>query len=373
MKIYHAISADSHVNEPPDMFTRFFPEALRDRAPRLIELDNGGQAWSLEGLKSPIPFASTAVNYRAQKRFDRANYKKKFEEYRDGMQRGVRYEDILPGSWDPKARLIEQDEDSVDAEVMYNSPQIWAGVKGMSDPKLQLACFRAYNDWMAEFCSHDPSRLIGVGLIPVTGIEDAISELHRCVEELKLPTVALESFPSGDFRQISSEDDRFWQAAVDLDIPVSVHLSIKMPPDVGVAFFRGKGTEVRKVIAEGHFARVLEKMILTGVFDRFPSLQFVGAEVNGGWVPHYLETFDRTFKARGRDAGCNLRLLPSEYFARNVYITFIIDPLAVDNRYAIGVDRMMWNSDFPHSVSNWPIDVELAEVQLFGSNVPDDE
>ena len=98
MKQYRAISADSHVNEPPDMFRRYFPESLRDRAPHLVELDNGGQAWAMEDVALPIPFSTTAVNYRAQKRFDRQNYKEKFLELRDGVKRGVRYEDILPGS-----------------------------------------------------------------------------------------------------------------------------------------------------------------------------------------------------------------------------------------------------------------------------------
>ncbi len=373
MKKLKAISADSHVNEPPDIFKKFFPAKLQDRAPKIVDLDNGGQAWQIEGTDFPIPFSPSAVNYRSQKRFDRSNYKEKFLETKDGVKRGVRYEDIMPGSWDPTARLEEQDEDHVDGEVLYNSPQIWGAVKEMDDPELQLACFKAYNNWMAEFCAHDPERLIGVGLVPVTGVDDAIAEMQRCVDELKLPTVAIESYPSGDYLNPSKEDDKFWAAARELDIPVSLHLSISVPASAARSLEKGDLNKIRKATASGHYAKVFEKLVLTGVFDRFPELIFVGAEVNGAWVPHYLETFDRNFIKHADDLPVRPQLRPSDYFARNAYITFIIDQVAVNNRHLIGVDRMMWNSDFPHSVSNWPIDVELAEAQMKVADVPTDE
>ncbi len=369
---YKAISADSHVNEHPELFIRHFPAELRDRAPRLIDLDNGGQGWQIEGTSEPVLFSGSAVHHRASKRFDRANYKNRFAEYKDGVTKGVRYEDILPGSWDPVARLKEQDEDKVDAEFLYSSPQVWGAVKAMEDRKLKLACFRAYNDWMAEFCAHNPQRLLGVGLIPVTGIDDALAEFDRCINELKLPTVALESYPSGSYTDPSPEDDRFWSLAVEMDVPVGLHFSIKIPADV-TANVRKGGDDVRKAIAGGLFQVVLQKMILDGVFDRHPRLQFVGAEVNCGWIPYYFQKFDQTYKANWRQLDNRLDLLPSEYFKRNVYVTFIIDQVGVNSRYSIGVDRLMWSCDFPHSVSNWPIDVELAHDQLKIGKVPQDE
>ena len=372
--IYRAISADSHVNEPPDLFVKRVPEKLRDRAPKIIELDNGGQAWAMEGLPDPISFALTAVNVRAQSRFDRANYKAKFMEARDGIQKGVRYEDILPGSWDPVARLKEQDEDNCDAEVMYASPQVWGGVKAMADKELQLACFRAYNDWMAEYCSHSPLRLIGVGLVPTTGIDDAIAEMKRCLIDLNLPTVALESYPSGSYLGPTPEDDRFWAVAEEIGKPISLHFSIKVPANATQAFAKG-GDEIRRAVAGGTFQTVMQKLILDGTFDRHPTIKFIGAEVNCGWLPHYFDRFDATYKRNWRTLPKRLDMLPSEYFARNIWVTYIIDQIGVNNRYAVpgGVDRLMWSSDFPHSVSSWPIDVELAEAQLINAEVPEDE
>ncbi len=369
---YKAISADSHVNEHPELFVKRVPAKFRDRAPKLIDLDNGGQAWSIEDAPDPISFSGTAVNHRSSKRFDRANFKARFQEFKDGISQGVRYEDILPGSWDPAARLKEQDEDNVDAEVLYSSPQVWGGVKAMKDKELTLACFRAYNDWMAEFCSHSPHRLLGAGLIPTTGIKDAVDELRRCLIDLDLPTVALESYPSGSYTDPTPDDDLFWATAEEIGKPIGLHFSIKVPQNAVTAFAKG-GDDVRRAIASGHFGVVLQNLILDGVFDRHPTVKFVGAEVNCGWLPHYFDRFDASYKRNWRSLDQRLELLPSEYFARNVYVTYIIDQVGVNNRYMTGVDRLMWSSDFPHSVSNWPIDVELAHAQLEAAGVPDDE
>lgn len=358
-----AVSSDSHVNEPPDLFIPRMPKALRERAPRVIDTENGGQAWVIEDVKDPMALGLTAVNFRAQKRFDRSNYKQKFLEYRDGVRRGVRFEDILAGSFDPKARLHEQDEDHVQAEVLYASPTVWAGVKATRDPALRLACFRAYNDWMAEFTAVSPDRLVGVGLIPNTGIDDAVAELKRCIVDLKLRTVALESYPSGSYAGPSPADDRFWALADELGAPVSLHATFTFPANSSELFAKGD-PRLGQMMTQGSYEKVLEALILDGLFDRFPRLKFIGAEVNGAWVPYYLEHFDRSYRKNRDVLGVNLKLLPSDYFHRNSAITFIIDETAIDARHVIGVENMMWCSDFPHSISNWPIDVEIALEQM---------
>jgi predicted TIM-barrel fold metal-dependent hydrolase len=357
-----AVSADSHVNEPPDLFVTRVPARHRERAPHCIELDNGGQAWVIEDVPEPMPLGLTAVNYRAQKRFDRANFKDKFLEYRDGVQRGVRFDDILAGSFDPQARLDEQDEDHVQAEVLYASPTVWAGVKATNDEQLRLACFRAYNDWMAEFTAVSPDRLVGVGLIPNTGVDDAVAELRRCVD-LGLRSVAIESYPNGSMSRSDAADDRFWALAEEIGNPVALHATFTFPPNSVQLFSKGDA-RLREESVKGSYEVVLERLVLNGLFDRFPALRFVGAEVNCGWLPFYLEQFDRSYRRYSRQLGLRLELLPSEYFRRNSLITFIVDQVGVDSRHMIGVDNLMWSSDFPHSVSNWPIDVEIARSQM---------
>jgi len=239
---------------------------------------------------------------------------------------------------------------------------VWAGVKATRDAELRLNCFQAYNDWMAEFQAVDLYRLVGVGLVPTTGIDDAVAELRRC-RDLGLRTVALESYPSGSWTDASPEDDRFWRAAEEMGMPISLHATFTFPPNSTQLFAQGDAS-LTALAARGSYERVLERLIVTGVFDRFPTLRFVGAEVNCGWLPYYLEQFDRSYRRHGRELGLRLELLPSEYFRRNSLITFIVDPLGVQARHLIGVDNLMWCSDFPHSVSNWPIDVEIAHAQM---------
>ncbi len=370
--IYKAISADSHVNEPPRMFLDRVPAKLKDRAPRMIDLPNGGEAWQIEDVEDPVPFGGTAVHHRATKRFDRASYKARFGELKDGLQKGVRFSDILPGSYDAKERIKEMTEDKLDGEFYYNNPGVWGAIKAGRDRELVLACFRAYNDWMAEFCSHDPTRMFSVGIIPTTGIDDAIAELKRCLIDLNLRGAAIESYPNGSLSDPSPEDDRFWAVAEEIGKPISLHASIRIPGNA-TKFFVKANDELRKMIVGGSFTVVTKKLILSGLFDRFPGLKYVGAEVQSGWVPYYIEKFDANYKKHGKEAGIHLEMLPSEYFMRNIYTTFLIDQVAVNNRYAIGVDRMMWMCDFPHSVSNWPIDVELAHAQLKAGGVPPGE
>jgi len=156
---FGVISGDSHVNEPPDLWTSRLPAGLRERAPHVIETRSGASAWVVEDTERPMPMGLNSVHYWWQKgKYDRSNYRDKYAEIRI---RGVKYDDILSGSWDPKARLVELDEDHVDAEVLYNGAGIWPAIKNIHDRELNLSCFRAYNDWISEFESEDPERLVG--------------------------------------------------------------------------------------------------------------------------------------------------------------------------------------------------------------------
>src|SRR5258708_564228 len=132
--VQYVVSADSHINEHPTLWEDRLPKKFKEQGPRTIELDNGGQGWWLEGvMDEPVNFGLTAVVFRASKRYDRAQFRKRFEEYKDGYRQGVRYEDILPGSFDPAARIKEIDEDKVDAEILYQSPMIWPAIKASPD------------------------------------------------------------------------------------------------------------------------------------------------------------------------------------------------------------------------------------------------
>jgi len=365
---YRAISADGHINEAPTLFTDRLPAKFKDRGPRVIETPNTkGHAWIMEGQSRPSVMGFSSMYSRASKRFDRASLVDSFKQIRD---RGVRYEDVFPGSYDPAARVDEILEDETDAEVIFNGVQtVWNGIKLCPDPELSLACYRVYNDWIAEFQAYAPERFICNGTLPTTGIDDELSELSRCVD-MGLRTVQLEAYPSGSFSEPSAEDDRFWAAAVELDMPINVHTQFFFPAgDLG-SKLSAEGVPEQKTraqklgvdIAAASFPTILTNIITTGVFELFPALKFIGTEVHTGWVPYYLERFDESVRRNRRD--WNLPLLPSEYFRRNVSVVYVVDESGAANRYDIGVANIMWGPDFPHSSSAWPMDYQLGHEIL---------
>jgi predicted TIM-barrel fold metal-dependent hydrolase len=361
---YKAISADGHVNEPPDLWVKNLPERFRDRGPHVIETPRTkGHAWIMEGQTRPSVMGFSSMYFRSSQRFDRASLVEGFKQIKD---RGVRYEDLFPGSYDPAARVGEILEDQIDAEVIFNGVgTVWNGIKLCPDKELALACFRVYNDWIAEFQAHAPERFVCNGTLPTTGLQDALDELHRCAE-MGLRTVQLESYPSGSFTEPSPEDDRFWAAAVELGMPINVHTQFFFPAgDLGSKIsaegVADRGVRAKKLgldVQAGSFPVILWRMTQTGVFERFPELKFVGSEVQTGWVPYYLERFDDSVQRNRREWG--LPMLPSEYFRQNVSVVYIVDEVGARDRYDIGVANIMWGPDFPHSSSAWPVDYELG-------------
>ncbi len=365
---YKSISADGHVNEPPDLWVKNLPPKFRDRGPRIIEtVKTKGHAWIMEGQTRPAPMGFSSMYSRGAKRFDRASLIDSFKQIRN---RGVRYEDLFPCSYDAKERIKEIIEDETDAEVIYNGVQtVWNGIKLCPDKELSLACYKVYNDWMVEFQQTDPTRFICNATLPTTGLEDCMEELRRVVD-MGLRTVQLEAYPSGSFTDPSPEDDKFWAMCVEMDIPVNLHTQFFFPAgDLATKVSTvavNEGAEKAKArgldVAAGAFTTVLSRMMSSGVFERFPGLKFIGSEVHTGWVPYYISKFDESVLRNRRE--WKLPLLPSEYFARNVWVVYIVDEMGAQNRYDIGVDRIMWGPDFPHSSSNFPLDYRLGREVL---------
>ncbi len=182
---YHCISADSHLEIRPDRYAKRVPEKFRDRAPKVITLEDGTLAVLQEGqpLERLISNISCGLPYEERRPFDPLP--------------GENYESS-PGTGSPEQRLREQDQDGVDAEVLFPGnvgPGFWRGIRNDDAYK---SVVRAYNDWLAEeYCSFSPERLIGVGVIPITNIGDAVAELQHC-KRIGLKAVAIDNFPAGN-------------------------------------------------------------------------------------------------------------------------------------------------------------------------------
>ena len=359
---YRYISADSHNEVPPDKWTHWVPSQFRDRAPRRIKLKDGRDAIVSEGR--PIVYGGTGL------------YGGGPAEIFDPTR--LDYENT-PGTGMPERRLKEQDRDGIDAEIIF---ALHARNTSIKDKDAYIAILSAYNDFMAqEFCAAAPDRLFFVGLLPNIGADEDIAEMERCAK-MGIKSVVLCNFPSGQSFP-SKEDDRFWAAAVDMGMPICIHTGL--PGRVGgrtTTLFKypqmPEGEDrppidyLERIARHGiHHCGALEatQLILSGVFDRFPSLQIYWAENNIGWIPYFYEQMDNAYEVNRywaeRLLGMPpLKQRPSEYLRQHALWGFWDDPVGIELRHKVGVDRILWSNDFPHVVTRWPNSMQLIDEQL---------
>ena len=345
---YRLISADSHINEPPNLYIDHVPAKYKERAPRMEHLPQG-DAWIIEGVPDPIHFGMNAVAGLPPEQ----------------ASAWVRWEDIRRGGYDPAARLLEQDQDGVDAEILYPTPRLSGGITfNRSDPAFQIALIRAYNDWLSEYCAYAPDRLIGIAQIPTVGIDAAIAELERAAKLPAMRGVVIAAYPNGGY-DITAEDDAFWARCQELGWPISLHVGFQTET---------LGMHKTKLPGDVRFYDVPNRIIqfiAEGVFERFPRLALELVEVDCGWIPYFREQLDDRYKRIHHYANLHLEKLPSEYFASNIYYTYITDHYGVKNRHEIGVDKILWSSDYPHIGADWPNSWKTIEQDFAG--VPEDE
>jgi predicted TIM-barrel fold metal-dependent hydrolase len=357
----HVYDGDQHVHEPPDFWYERLPGAYRDRAPRLVEGADGKAYYrSADGTASAVTDMRTAVGGISELDWTTGSYA---------------YADIRPSSFDPKARLEDMDLDYVYAAIIHPN-RFDFNLFDDADVDFQNLCVRIYNDWMSEFCSVDPDRLLGVAQIPRTGVDHAIAELRRVRELPGIRGIVCSWWPSGDDWPTPA-DDSFWYEAEALDMPIIIHRAIGSTR-MGTPFAT-KGGKYREALTLGHlqlerlgssYVPALSYMIIGGVLERCPKLRLVGTDTGCGWVPFFLEQSDDNFLRHRFYSETNLSMLPSDYYRRQCWNTFQVDRFAIENRAGIE-DRFIWSSDFPHAGADWPNSVKNIERNLMG--VPREE
>ena len=364
---YNVISADSHLEVDSQHWIHRVPEKYRDRAPRLIRMSTGGDAWVIEG----VPAREVPSDLYGGKGRD------KWRPW------GQTYESTM-GTGPPEQRVKEQDRDGIDAEVMYpcmvGGPNLWRNVK---DDEPYKAIVRGYNDWLAEeYCAHNPDRLLGLGVIPMTNIDDAVAELQH-VKELGLKAALLGAFPSNKGYP-TSEDDRFWAAALDLELPVTIHVELNRlgersgpllpaPKPISKAVMLDVQVDFPGQVSRFHRVAGVNavQMLLSGLFDRFPNLKVYMAETHAGWIPFFYWMADLRYKrhhwwAEELMGYQPLKQKPSDYMREHIYWGIIDDPIGVEMRHHVGTNRLMWSTDFPHQESDWPDSDEVIENMFKG-------
>jgi predicted TIM-barrel fold metal-dependent hydrolase len=260
------------------------------------------------------------------------------------------------GGQDPAARLQEMGVDGVFAEVLY--PSLGLKLFGIDDAALQETTCRMYNQWLIDFCKLDPSKLMGIGLIPAYDIDKAVQELEFCYAG-GLKGLMVWQSPHPDLPFTSNHYDRLWGRAQELRMPLSVHIltgfnySREMLEDVDKqdALTSVRGSVNLKLLAVVDTAY---EFIFGGVFERFPNLKLVLVENEVGWFPFVLDQWDYYYHRTGKVKQMPIPHPPSHYVDRNVYITFFRDPMTPHLLDWWGTDNCMWSNDYPHGNSTWP-------------------
>lgn len=363
---YRVISSDSHLDIAPERWTPYVPERWRDRAPRRARLPNGNDGLLLEGRSPHTPGAQLTGTGR------------RYDLHDVGP---ITYDG--PGTGSAEQRCREQDTDGVDAEVMYTHPiypRFWRGIR---DDEPYKAMFYAYNEWLGtEYCAYAPDRLIAMGVLPDTAVDDAIAELEHCAR-VGLKGVCLYKFPNGK-NYPTPEDDRFWEAALAMRMPITTHTNggtTRFSRDEPV-FPEGRGGPAGRdpisILCRfcGDTATMTVQLALAGVFDRFPALRIYHAETQAGWLPFALFQIDDNYARERYKMERNLRIpqlprMPSDYIRQHALWGFMNDPYGVKVRHEIGLDKLMWGNDFAHAQGDWPESQEIIDEMMVG--VPEAE
>jgi len=342
------LSSDSHVFEPADLWTTRIDAAFRHRAPRIVRIEGADEiVIEADQVLSGIGLISNAGA--------------RFEAPETISGRG-RLEDVHRGGWDPEQHLADMRLDGVAGEVLYPSQGLF--YFRIADPALMSAIFRAYNDWLAEFCRTDPARLKGIAMVNLDDVGDGIKELERAAR-LGLAGAMITEYPLEDRRYDRPEYEPFWSAAEGLGMPLSLHTATRRQGKIrgaGAKTLRDASSRATKAF---YPALSMCDMIFSGVFERHPRLTLAIVEFELAWAPHLLDTMDYTYRERHEEAIHRFKngMRPSDFFHANVVLSFQEDAIGIRLRDVIGVDNMMWGSDYPHSESTFPQSRKiLAEI-----------
>jgi predicted TIM-barrel fold metal-dependent hydrolase len=349
---YNCVDADGHILEPLDLWQKYMDPAFRDRAPRIIMGNNGKEQLIVDEHR--VGDGNLGIGRIGAV----------------GARQGVveadtmAYKDGKPGGFDPHARIPDMDADGIDAAFLYPSLGLFSGA--IHDPELAAATCRAYNRWLADYCSPYPDRLFGVAMLPMQDVDQAIKEMTFARKELGMRGGFLRPNPYNDRLIHDPVYEPFWSAAEDLDFSIGFHEGASAGmPQVGIDRFATRGA--RHIITHTmEMMLACLSMIWGGVCERHPKLRVGFLESGGGWIAPWLDRMDRHFDDQGfNDSGLKHR--PSELFQRQCWISFepVEGSLKVLADY-IGPHKIMWATDYPHPDGFFPGAPAMVQKQLEG-------
>ena len=349
MAAHMIISADSHVQEPEELYNERLPAKFRDRVPH-VELRDNKRFFIVEGRKP--------------RRLDVAEGR----ETEEDQEREFRSDPS--GGRDIERRLRDLDRDGVDAEVIYPNDSL--AVFQSPDPDYQIAMARAYNDWISEWFGGHRDRFAPVGVLPVADIAAAVKEVQRAavlgLRALKVPIVA-NACPYH-----RPEYEPLWAALEEAGLVLTFHSFTndrdQYPEDWGEEDGYGGALSFMALsMAEG--VQPVTYLISSGALERHPNLRMAVVESGAGWLAWLLHVLDEQVAKKHMWIRPRLALKPSEYFKRQGFVTFSDDPMALRNVEFTGADCLMWGSDYPHDEGTFPNSREVIDRTFVGLSETD--
>jgi predicted TIM-barrel fold metal-dependent hydrolase len=339
---YKLISVDDHIVEPPDLWTSRLPGKYQDAVPKVIELPTGRQAWAYEDIVWPI--SAGMVRTKAG-----VNWETLWNE----NENQVRFDEMRPGCYDPKARLADMDLDGVWAELAFPTFARFAGhrfIEG-ADRELSELCVRAYNDFqLEEWCATDPERLLPLTVLPLWDVQACVAEVERTAAA-GAKAIAFSENPTYLGLPSVHSDHWYplWAACQDAGLPVCMHI--------------GSGTKLVQSSDETPWPAVVAldaigtmmncvDWLYSEVFDRFPGLKAVLSEGGAGWLPYVLERAEKVYDIHAPRIAAKTR--PAQLFRDHMYVCIVTDDYALSNIDKIGEDNILWEADYPHPDGMFP-------------------
>jgi len=354
MSVDKIISADDHVQETPDLWSKRLPAQMRDKAPKIVSLDDGAAAW-VWGKNAPRRLGMDVWAGR------------EIKEEKDIET--VPWAKVHPATYDPDARLKAMDQDGITAAILYpNFARTFIGmwltdITGEAkklDSELAVACIQAYNDFIAEFAATDAKRLVPIGMVPMESVETAVAEIKRMAKK-GIRGGLIPPDPGNGLFWNDPQFEPIWKTAADQNVSINLHLGalpgVKLPSNAPNQPGAGPGSaEATSTLLRYSQAIPVTTFLWSGAFDRYPNLKFVAVETDVGWMAYIKERAEwvfNNFEWRWHIAP-NLKHPPGYYFGRNLFGTFQEDIAGIANRNLIGIDALCWASDFPHPETTWP-------------------
>ena len=358
----YVVDADVHVTPPPTFWAEYLSPKFRELAPT-VESDGEFDYICFEGNRRPVNLMQSQAGRSA-------------EQYKNAGK----LSDMRTGGWMPAKRLEDMDRDGIDKAVVFGGGPLATG-----NLELYLDSFDAFNRWQSDFCADSNGRLFAVAFLTTVDVDQTIAGVRAAKKRgdvaVNLPAFpqslhqfskdgavwqAMTGDPDGPRQYRDPEFDPLWATAVELDIALTFHLGAR------VTRFKDKTNFLPDIVMTK--TAMMEPpaiMLYGGVFDRFPDLRLGLIESGVGWMPWAADYMDRTWRMQRHWTECQIKHTPSHYFDKNLYASFIHDPIGVELRHHPGGKNIMWSSDYPHSETTFPHSHKAIEDNFKGVPKPE--